>query len=57
MLATLAPLHQMMKKGPQTAREVSFLTTYGSELHAALGLCKKYALCLWKFCMFPAPLV
>jgi FKBP12-rapamycin complex-associated protein len=35
MLATLAPLHAMMEKGPQTARETLFAQSFGRELAEA----------------------
>jgi FKBP12-rapamycin complex-associated protein len=42
MLATLSPLHQMLEKGPQTMREMSFQQAFGRELHEAYDWCKKF---------------
>eukprot|EP00455_Lapot_gusevi_P043451 TRINITY_DN5289_c0_g1_i3.p1 TRINITY_DN5289_c0_g1~~TRINITY_DN5289_c0_g1_i3.p1 ORF type:complete len:1031 (-),score=314.04 TRINITY_DN5289_c0_g1_i3:149-2875(-) len=42
MLATLAPLHDMMEKGPETLREVSFQQQFGRDLQEAHEWCKKY---------------
>ena len=42
MLETLRPLHQMMERGPETLREVSFHQTYGRDLAEALEWCQNY---------------
>jgi FKBP12-rapamycin complex-associated protein len=42
MLQTLAGLHKMMEKGPETARERSFLNSFGRELEEALKWCHSY---------------
>ena len=42
MLATLAPLHAMMEKGPTTTAEQQFAQQYGAELHAAHNYCNRY---------------
>ena len=42
MLATLAPLHAMMEKGPTTTAEQQFAQQYGAELHAAHNCCNRY---------------
>ncbi len=42
MLACLAPLHEMMQKGPHTVREEDFERTFGRELQQAHEWCKKY---------------
>ena len=42
MLATLAPLHAMMDKGPTTSAEQQFAQQYGAELHAAHAHCNRY---------------
>ena len=43
MLSTLAPLHQMMDKGPTTVKEHAFAQLYGAELAQALSYCQRYA--------------
>ncbi|KAH3744281.1 protein kinase, atypical group [Pelomyxa schiedti] len=42
MLAALAPLHQILERGPETQRERSFKSQYGHDLQEALEWCKKY---------------
>ncbi|KAI9026899.1 armadillo-type protein [Hyaloraphidium curvatum] len=42
MFATLEPLHQMLDRGPETLREVSFNQAFGRDLAEALDWCKKY---------------
>ncbi|KAJ3130914.1 phosphatidylinositol kinase- protein kinase tor1 [Physocladia obscura] len=42
MFATLEPLHQMLERGPETLREISFNQTFGRDLQEALDWCKKY---------------
>lgn len=42
MLETLEPLHQMLEKGPETLREVSFNQAFGRDLADALDWCAKY---------------
>lgn len=44
MFAALAPLHEILNKGPQTAKEVAFTQAYGRELKEALDLCRKYSM-------------
>lgn len=42
MFATLQPLHQMLEKGPETLREISFNQGFGRDLSEALDWCRKY---------------
>jgi len=42
MLSTLAPLHKMLEKGPETSRELSFQQAFGHDLKEAAEWCKKY---------------
>lgn len=42
MMATLAPLHEMMEQGPQTMREVAFMQTYGRDLAEAKQWIQRY---------------
>ncbi|KAJ3373228.1 phosphatidylinositol kinase- protein kinase tor1 [Kappamyces sp. JEL0680] len=42
MFATLEPLHQMLERGPETLREVTFNQTYGRELADALDWCRNF---------------
>lgn len=42
MLATLAPLHEMLDRGPQTLREVSFEQAFGHDLRDAKHYCDVY---------------
>lgn len=42
MLATLAPLHEMMARGPSTLREVAFLHNYGRDLEEGAEWCQRY---------------
>jgi len=42
MFATLEPLHQMLDRGPETLREVSFNQAFGRDLSEALDWCKKF---------------
>ncbi|KAK6429000.1 phosphatidylinositol kinase-related protein kinase tor1, partial [Oleoguttula sp. CCFEE 5521] len=42
MLATLAPLHEMLSKGPETLREISFIQSFGRDLAEAKGWCEAY---------------
>ncbi|KAJ1339773.1 hypothetical protein BSLG_005592 [Batrachochytrium salamandrivorans] len=42
MFSTLEPLHQMLERGPETAREISFMQTFGRDLAEAYDWCKKY---------------
>ncbi|KAI8892612.1 FAT domain-containing protein, partial [Globomyces pollinis-pini] len=42
MFATLEPLHQMLERGPETLREVSFNQTYGRDLQDALDWCRNF---------------
>jgi FKBP12-rapamycin complex-associated protein len=42
MFATLAPLHEMLDKGPETLREVSFAQAFGRDLAEAKQFCLLY---------------
>jgi len=42
MFDTLAPLHQLLEKGPETQREASFQQAFGRDLQEAFEWCKKY---------------
>ncbi|KAJ3106200.1 phosphatidylinositol kinase- protein kinase tor1 [Phlyctochytrium planicorne] len=42
MFSTLEPLHQMLERGPETLREISFNQAFGRDLQEALDWCKKY---------------
>ncbi|TRM60259.1 armadillo-type protein [Schizophyllum amplum] len=42
MIACLEPLHEMVEKGPETARETSFAQTFGRDLHEAREACNRY---------------
>ncbi|XP_006461830.1 hypothetical protein AGABI2DRAFT_151451 [Agaricus bisporus var. bisporus H97] len=42
MMATLEPLHDLLKKGPRTARETSFVQAFGRELHEAREACRRF---------------
>ncbi|KIW08226.1 uncharacterized protein PV09_01154 [Verruconis gallopava] len=42
MFATLAPLHAMLDKGPETLREISFIQSFGRELQEARDWCNTY---------------
>ncbi|KAK5128460.1 hypothetical protein LTR85_003128 [Meristemomyces frigidus] len=42
MLATLAPLHEMLRKGPETLREISFIQSFGRDLAEARDWCEAY---------------
>ena len=42
MFATLTPLHDLLKKGPETLREISFAQTFGRDLHEAQHWCNAY---------------
>lgn len=42
MFETLAPLHLMLERGPQTLKETSFNQAYGRELSDALEWCNNY---------------
>ena len=42
MFAILEPLHQMMERGPETLREISFHQAFGRDLQEALEWCKKH---------------
>jgi FKBP12-rapamycin complex-associated protein len=42
MLATLAPLHEQLDKGPETLREISFAQTFGRDLQEAREWCYTY---------------
>ena len=42
MFATLAPLHEMLQRGPETLREVGFAQAFGRDLGDALESCNRY---------------
>ncbi|KAK0251290.1 phosphatidylinositol kinase- protein kinase tor1 [Friedmanniomyces endolithicus] len=42
MLATLEPLHEMLRKGPETLREISFIQSFGRDLAEARDWCEAY---------------
>ncbi|KAI9000239.1 armadillo-type protein [Gaertneriomyces semiglobifer] len=42
MFTTLEPLHQMLERGPETLREISFNQAFGRDLQEALDWCKRY---------------
>jgi FKBP12-rapamycin complex-associated protein len=42
MFATLNPLHDLLDRGPQTLREVSFIQAFGRDLHEAREWCVSY---------------
>ncbi|KAI9736363.1 MAG: phosphatidylinositol kinase- protein kinase tor1 [Cirrosporium novae-zelandiae] len=42
MFETLAPLHDMITKGPETLREISFTQAFGRDLSEALHFCNLY---------------
>ncbi|OCH96265.1 FAT-domain-containing protein [Obba rivulosa] len=42
MIAFLDPFHDKLEKGPQTARETSFIQVFGRDLHDARQACKRY---------------
>ncbi|KAI8813143.1 armadillo-type protein [Cladochytrium replicatum] len=42
MFNTLEPLHQMLERGPETLREISFNQTFGRDLQEAQDWCRKY---------------
>ncbi|EIW79336.1 atypical PIKK FRAP protein kinase [Coniophora puteana RWD-64-598 SS2] len=42
MIACLEPLHDMLERGPTTAREISFAQTFGRDLHEAREACRRY---------------
>ncbi|KAI9833190.1 MAG: hypothetical protein M1819_003813 [Sarea resinae] len=42
MLATLAPLHALVDKGPETLREISFCQLFGRDLSEARDWCQTY---------------
>lgn len=42
MFATLAPLHELLDKGPETLREISFAQTFGRDLQEAREWCLTY---------------
>ncbi|BGP15830.1 hypothetical protein JCM10213_005686 [Rhodosporidiobolus nylandii] len=44
MFATLEPLHDMLEKGPETLREISFAQTFGRDLADARESCRRYRL-------------
>lgn len=42
MFGVLEPLHQILERGPETLREISFNQAFGRDLQEALEWCKKY---------------
>lgn len=42
MFGVLEPLHQMMERGPETLREISFNQAFGRDLQEAQEWCRKY---------------
>ena len=42
MFAVLEPLHQMLERGPETLREISFNQAFGRDLQEAQEWCRKY---------------
>ncbi|KAF2457914.1 armadillo-type protein [Lineolata rhizophorae] len=42
MFQTLAPLHAMLDKGPETLREISFIQSFGRELQEARDWCQTF---------------
>ena len=42
MMATLEPLHEMLRKGPETLREISFIQSFGRDLQEARDWCEAY---------------
>lgn len=42
MFQTLAPLHELLDKGPETLREISFTQTFGNDLREARDWCQNY---------------
>ena len=42
MFQTLQPLHDLLDKGPETLREVSFAQAFGHDLHEARNFCNVY---------------
>ncbi|KAJ7170509.1 phosphatidylinositol 3-kinase [Mycena crocata] len=42
MIAVLQPLHDLLDRGPETARETSFATVFGRELREARDACRRY---------------
>ena len=42
MFSTLAPLHDMLDRGPETLREISFAQTFGRDLQEAREWCYTY---------------
>ncbi|KAM0752153.1 FAT-domain-containing protein [Meredithblackwellia eburnea MCA 4105] len=42
MFATLEPLHDMLEKGAETLREISFQQTFGRDLQDARESCRRY---------------
>ncbi|KAF2860296.1 TOR1 phosphatidylinositol 3-kinase [Piedraia hortae CBS 480.64] len=42
MLDTLTPLHDLLDRGPETLREISFLQSFGRDLREARDWCRAY---------------
>ena len=41
--SVLMPLHEMMRRGPETQKEAQFMQTYGNQLQDAEVWCRKYS--------------
>lgn len=44
MIQVLEPLHELLDKGPETLREISFAQTFGRDLSEARDWCRQYEL-------------
>ncbi len=44
MLSALEPLHELLERGPETLREISFTQTFGRDLTEAREWCRQYEL-------------
>ncbi|KAH8729835.1 armadillo-type protein [Ilyonectria robusta] len=42
MFATLEPLHELLERGPETLREISFAQAFGRDLKEAQDWCRQY---------------
>ncbi|KAI1764494.1 FAT-domain-containing protein [Hypoxylon sp. FL1150] len=42
MFTTLGPLHELLERGPETLREISFAQTFGRDLTEAREWCRQY---------------
>ncbi|KAI6164648.1 phosphatidylinositol 3-kinase [Pisolithus thermaeus] len=45
MITTLEPLHELLERGPTTAREISFIQAFGRDLREAREACRRYREC------------